>query len=64
MSSKSLEKELTTLKKRLSTLEAKVAVKAPLPSWRDAYGAMKGSPLHREAAALGALWREKENKRK
>ncbi len=58
-----LEQELAALKKRLTTLEAKVD-ETPRPSWRDAFGAMKGDPLHREASALGAAWRAKENKRK
>ena len=63
MSTKAIDKELQALKTRLGLLEAKVSAKA-LPDWRDAYGAFKGEPLHRKAAALGASWRAKENKRK
>lgn len=63
MSAKSTEQELALLKKRLSILEAKVGSHAPV-SWKDAFGALKGEPLQRKAAALGTLWRIKENKRK
>ncbi len=62
MSTKSIEKELAILKTRLALLEAKAGAK-PM-GWKAAYGALKGQPLHREAAALGAAWRAKENKRK
>lgn len=58
-----LEQELAALKKRMATLETKIEKKAG-PTWRDAFGAMKGDSLHRDAAALGAAWRAKENKRK
>lgn len=63
MSVNTTEQELALLKKRLSKLEAKVGTGAA-SSWRDAFGALKSEPLHREAAVLGAAWRAKENKRK
>ena len=63
MSAKTIAEEVKVLKKRLTALEAKVATK-PSEGWRDAFGAMKGDPLHRKAAKLGVLWRAKENKRK
>ena len=63
MSTATIERELKDMQKRLKTLEELVGRK-PRASWRDAFGAMKGDPLHREAAALGAAWRARENKRK
>lgn len=62
MSTKSLAKELAILKTRVATLESQAGAKHA--GWKAIYGAMKGQPLHREAAALGAAWRAKENKRK
>ena len=63
MSTKAVDKELLALKARVGMLEAKVSAKVT-PGWREAFGALKGEPLHRKAAALGAAWRNKENKRK
>ena len=63
MSTDTLERELKDVQKRLAALETLVGQK-PKASWREAFGAMKGDPLHREAAELGAAWRAKENKRK
>lgn len=63
MSTAAMQRELKEMSKRLKTLEELVG-KKPGASWRDAFGAMKGNTLHREAAALGAAWRAKENKRK
>jgi hypothetical protein len=63
MSTEMLERELKNMKVRLKTLETLVGRK-PQSSWKDAFGAMKGDALQREAAALGAEWRTRENKRK
>jgi hypothetical protein len=63
MSTKVIEQELADLKKRLDLLEKPEAQK-PKKAWRRAFGAMKGDPLLREAAHLGAEWRKHENRRK
>ena len=63
MSTEVMEREMKDMQKRLKTLEELVG-KKPKASWREAFGAMKGDPLHREAAELGAAWRAKENKRR
>lgn len=48
---------------RLDKLKAKLGEK-PGQRWREAFGAMKGDPMLREAARLGAEWRAQENRRK
>jgi len=63
MSTKLIEQELAELKKRVGLLE-KSAARKPNKAWRRAFGAMKGDPLLREAARLGAEWRKQENRRK
>jgi hypothetical protein len=63
MSTDVLKREMKDMQKRLKALETLVGQKSQ-GGWRQAFGAMKGDPLHREAAELGAAWRAKENKRK
>lgn len=45
------------------SLKTKPGVKTD-QRWREAFGAMRGDPLLREAAALGAEWRQSENQRR
>ncbi len=63
MSTKALEEKVAGLTARLEKLEALVASK-PGQGWKAIIGTSKGDALDREAAALGAAWRAKENKRK
>jgi len=63
MNSKLIEQDLAELKKRVDLLE-KSAAQKPNKAWRRVFGAMKGDPLLREAAHLGAEWRKQANRRK
>ena len=62
MNSTTIEAELTDLKERVRRLE-NAAPPQTAPKWRAAFGALKDEPLLREAARLGAEWREQENLR-
>lgn len=65
MSIQTLEHELAALKQRMTDLEATVGkARKPSARWRDAFGAMKGDTLAREAAKLGADYRARQNKKK
>ena len=61
MSSSTIEIENPS--RQVPDRQAKPVVKAD-QRWREAFGAMRGEPLLREAAALGAEWRQSENQRR
>ena len=63
MSTKVIEQQLTELQKRVLSLEAALR-RGSREGWKQIVGISKGQPLDREAARLGAKWREKENRRK
>lgn len=63
MNTPTIEEELTDLKERVRRLENAAPPRPEAPKWREAFGALKGEPLLREAARLGAEWREQENQR-
>ena len=63
MSTKMIEEELAELRQRVKRLEARVRPVAK-STWSEAFGAMKEDELSREAARLGAEWREQENQRR
>jgi hypothetical protein len=65
MSIQTLEQELAVLKQRMTDLEATVGqTRKSGQRWKEAFGAMKGDTLAREAAKLGSEYRARQNKKK
>ena len=58
-----IEQELSELKKRVEQLEIS-AKPGPKLAWLQIIGTSKGDDLDREAARLGAEWRQQENKQR
>ena len=63
MSIKAMEREIAELKQRLEKVEARIQP-SPSQRWRAVVGSVKPNNLTREAARLGAEWREQENARR
>ena len=65
MSIQTLEQELAVLKKRMTDIETVVGQTTKSGQrWKEAFGAMKGDTLAREAAKLGSEYRMRQNKTK
>lgn len=56
-----LEQKVAELERRLQAVEAKTFEKKPKGAWRELIGWAKDDDLHREAARLGAEWRQRMN---
>lgn len=61
MSTKTLEKTVTDLQRRVAELENKIDSK-PRDGWKRVVGAAKNDTHFSEAMKLGAEWRKKANR--
>jgi hypothetical protein len=61
-----MEQKWADLERRLSVVEDRSLASPKLlqanPAWRESIGSEKDGPLSREAARLGAQWREQMNR--
>jgi len=62
VSTRTIERKLVELARRVAALEAKTSPRQMAKnSWREAVGAMKNADLFEEALRLGAEWRARAN---
>lgn len=61
MSTETIENKLAELEQRLEAVEEKTQDRKPPGAWKELFGWAKNDDLHRDAARLGAEWRQQMN---